>query len=179
MTRVPISHATSLLQSYQQERLDRLDHLFGQGTVPSFAQLRGETAGAFLASGAHHPWYVSLARWWLFEAPWARWRGKRFDESWEDGRQGTGVNRFAGGRERYRFTTAHAPAHGGVDGACLVLDYRPYRGMMYGLVDNVRLIQPGVCLGRMYWVPSGWAFVGYFLLVALVESGPSLEAVTT
>ena len=112
MARDPVSQATSLLQSYQQERLDRLDQLFGHGTVPSFAQLRGETAGAFLAPRAHHPWYVSLARWGLFEAPWARWRGKRVADSWEDGRQGTGVNLFAGGRERYRFTTAKDLAHG-------------------------------------------------------------------
>jgi len=179
MTRYTVSDATSLLQSYQQEQLDRLDQLFRQGTVPSFAQIKGDTAGAFLAPSAHHPWYVSLARWALFEAPWARWRGKRFADSWEDGRQGAGVNLFAGGRERYRFTTAHAPAHGGFDGACLVLDYRPYRGMMYGLVDDMRLIQPGVCLGRMYWVPRGWAFVGYFMLVALGASDPSPEVLTT
>jgi hypothetical protein len=179
MMRYPVSHATSLVQSYQQERLERLDHLFVHGTVPTFAQIKGETVGSFLAPSAHNPWYVSLARWWLFDAPWARWRGKRFAESWEHGSHGSGLNLFGGGRERYRFTTSHEPAHGGFDGACLVLDYRPYRGMMYGLVDDVRLIQPGVCLGRMYWVPRGWAFVGYFMLAALVESGTSPEALTT
>ncbi len=179
MRRYTVSHATSLVQSYQQERPDRLDHLFVHGTVPTFAQIRGETAGAFLVSSERNPWYVSLARWWLFDAPWARWRGKRFAESWEHGCHGSGVNLFAGGRERYRFTTSHEPAHGGFDGACLVLDYRPHRGMMYGLVDDMRLIQPGVCLGRMYWVPRGWAFVGYFMLVALVESGTSPQALTT
>jgi hypothetical protein len=178
MTRYTVSHATSIFQSYQQERLERLDHLFMDGTVPTFAQLEGETAGSFLASSAHNPWYVSLARWWLFDAPWTRWRGKRFADTWEHGRQGSGVNLFGGGRERYWFTTSREPPHGGFDGACLVLDYRPYRGMMYGLVDDVRLIQPGVCLGRMYWVPRGWAFVGYFMLMALVEAGTSQDVTT-
>jgi hypothetical protein len=179
MTRYTVSHATSILQNYHQEKPDKLDHLFVHGTVPTFVQIEGDTAGTFLAPSAHNPWYVSLARWGLFDAPWARWQGKRFIESWEHGGHGSGVNVFAGGCERYRFTTSHEPAHGGFDGVCLVLDYRPYRGVMYGLVDDVRLIQPGVCLGRMYWVPRGWAFVGYFMLVALVEAGPSPESLTT
>jgi hypothetical protein len=132
MTRDPVAHATALLRRDHQERLDRLDHRFGQGTVPTFAQLQGDTAGAFLTPRAHQPWYVSLARWWLFEVPWGRWRGKRFTESWEHGHPGAGVNLFAGGRVRYRFATSPAPAHGGSDGPCLVLDYRSYRGLMSG-----------------------------------------------
>jgi hypothetical protein len=177
--RYSVSHALSILQRCQPLPLDRLDHLFRHGTVPTFAPIQGETAGAFLAPNPDNPGYVRLARWWLFEAPWARWRGKRFADSWERGSHGSGVNRFAGGRERYRFTTAQASAHGGFEGACLVLDYRPYRGVMYGLVDDVRLIEPGVYLGRMYWVPREWAFVGYFMLVALVEAGTAPQALTT
>jgi hypothetical protein len=55
MTRYLVSHATSILQNYQQEPLDRLDHLFVHGTVPTFGHIKGETAGAFLAPSEPNP----------------------------------------------------------------------------------------------------------------------------
>jgi len=56
------------------------------------------------------------------------------------------------------------------DKPCLALDYRAYRTLAFGLVDEVRKIRDGQVLGRAYnkfpWKKQMW-FIGYFVLCPL------------
>jgi hypothetical protein len=172
MTRYSQDDVRKILSRYRRESLETLDYRFAHGTLPTWEAIRGDTAGAFLAPNPPNPWWLRLAWWWLFQ----RWTGKvlRAPHGGVDC-LGHGWNQFRSrwSPVRYPFETyvsyPKMPINTPEPSHCLVLDYRAYRGMMYGLVDDVLCVEPGIFLGRMYWMPLDGQFVGYFILVALEE----------
>jgi hypothetical protein len=152
--------------------LSELDTQFQAATAPEFPAIQGNTAGAWLAKPPQDYWW---ARWFIrvfLNSPWARWSGKGFRTSYQDGARGKGVNLFRNRFRPQRFPMDLYLAPSETDGAsCLVIRYRP-GSLMYGLIDEVRQLEEGVFLGQMLF-KFPWRrnrlFIGYFVLCALAE----------
>lgn len=159
--------------------LNGLHSLFSEGVVPSFEEIKGKTAGSFLAWNPANPWFMEFSVRILFDSPVARWTGKEFFSPFGpsagsrqvEEKRGRGVNLFKNRilPNRFRFDTYIKKAYSDQK-PCLALDYRPYFSLMSGLIDDVRKIEDGVFLGQMYhkflWEKE-LQFLGYFALCAL------------
>ncbi len=103
-------------------------------------------------------------------SPWARWSGKGFFTPFGEQEIGRGANLFQNRFRpvRYKLDTFIKKAEVD-DNSCLTLKY-PLGSIMYGLIDDVRVIEDGVFLGQMhfkfFWRRSR-VFIGYFVLCAL------------
>lgn len=163
------SEAEARIRELQQLPVERLDVLFVAGTAPQFADVEGATAGGWLAKRRRY-WWADLFIKVALDSPWARWSGKGFETPFAEGQTGRGVNlftnRFLPRRYRLRTYVGHAVFD---TKPCLTLEY-PFGSVMWGLIDDVRQIEPGVLLGRMEF-RFPWEkqrrFLGYFALCAL------------
>lgn len=96
-------------------------------------------------------------------------QAKKFITPFDTEHKGTGVNLFKNKilPQRFRFETYIKESF--FDGnPCLTLDYRPYRSLMFGLVDDVRKIEDGILLGQMrfkFSMKDNFTFIGYFALL--------------
>jgi hypothetical protein len=169
------TEASAILDRYSAYTLTTLDEAFRTGAAFTYEEIRGETMGRFVGWNPANGWWLRLAIYTLFLAPWALWSGKYFLSAFEGARRGTGINLFKRGlrRRNYAFDTYVKPAYR--DGQpCTALDYRPYFSLMRGLCDDVRKVESGVFLGQMFyffpWRRDPW-FVGYFVLVPIAHAG--------
>ncbi len=166
----------AIIEQFKKSSIDDLDTLFNRETLPLFEELEGETAGAILALNPGNPWWLKCVIKIAFKSPLERWTGKKFLTSFNEGKKGHGVNLF---KSRYfsclfKFDTYIKNAYVD-DKPCLALDYRAFRSLTLGLVDEVRKIKDGQFLGRAYykfpWKKQMW-FVGYFVLCSLDTNFP-------
>lgn len=169
MTRFSSDEAQEKIKELQERSPAALDQRFEEGGVPTFEEIRGPTAGGWLAEH-QQPWWAHLFVRLTLANPLARWTGKGFVIPFGEDRTGSGVNLFDNRvlPLRYQFRTYVRPARYDGD-PCLALRY-PFGSIMWGLVDDVRRIEEGVFLGRMvYRFPWEWKrrFIGYFVLCAL------------
>lgn len=171
MKRYSDKEAQIIIDKLREHSLSELHSLFEVGKLPLFEELKGETAGSFLAWNPENPFWIQFFMKFLFDSPFARWTGKKFITPFDKEERGEGVNLFQNRvlPQRFRFDTYIKKARMD-DNSCLALDYRPYFSLMFGLVDDVRKIEDGVVLGQMHykfpWRKDFW-FLGYFLLCAL------------
>jgi len=168
----PRDEAREMITGLNERSAAELDDLFHAGGVPDFADFGGETRGAIPHWEPGTPWWMMAWTGLLFWSPLGRWTGKEFTTPFGKDKKGQGINLFANHfrPRRYKFDT-YLKDQARADGEpCLVLDYRPYVSLMFGLVDEVREIQEGVLLGQMYhklpW-RGDYDFRGYFVLIAL------------
>lgn len=163
----------SIIKRLKESDIKELDSLFSNGGVPLFEEIKGETAGGFLA---WNPKNYSLLQFFvktLFDSPFGRWTGKEFSAPFGEGKtgKGKGVNLFKNRLlpNRFKFDVYIKNAYGDQK-SCLTLDYRSHFSLMSGLVDDVRKIEDGVFLGQMYY-KFLWKkepqFLGYFVLCSL------------
>lgn len=157
------------IAEYGQRSLSALDRQFGEGAVPVFADIEGETAGGWLAKPGHY-WWAQLFIKVFLGSPWARWTGKTFATPYDEARTGTGANLFANHHRPTRYPLKTYIQKAEVDeNPCLTLEY-PFPSLMYGLIDDVRQIESGILLGQMHY-KFPWSrsriFIGYFLLCCL------------
>ncbi|MBC8236192.1 hypothetical protein H8E77_42130 [bacterium] len=174
MKRYSDKEAQIIIDKLKKKSFSALHLLFKIEDVPLFEELEGETAGSFLAWNPKNPFWIKFFMKILFNSPFARWTGKKFITPFDKENRGKGVNLFRNRilPHRFRFDTYIKKAQ--IDhNVCLALDYRDYRSLMFGLVDDVRKIEDGVFLGQMYykfpWKKELW-FLGYFVLCALKKS---------
>ncbi|MEF8873593.1 MAG: hypothetical protein V5A88_02855 [Candidatus Thermoplasmatota archaeon] len=160
--------AEEILSDLDKKSLSELESLFKKGNIPSYDDVEGETLGKFIGWNEENPRLVNFFVKLLFESPIGRWTGKEFSESFEDEERGSGINLFQNMLfpQRFPFDTYITEAN--LDGEpSMSLDYRPYYSLMSRLVDYVRLIKPGVVLGRMHYrypLKKETSFLGYFSL---------------
>jgi hypothetical protein len=169
--RYSATEAMAIIEQFKKSSIKDLDTLFNREPLPKFEEIEGETAGAILALNPGNPWWLKCMIKIAFKSPLGRWTGKKFITPFNEGKKGRGINLF---KSRYfpqlfRFDTYVKNAYVD-DKPCLALDYRAYRSLAFGLVDEVRKIREGQVLGRAYyklpWRRQTW-FVGYFVLCAL------------
>lgn len=155
-----------IFRELKEKTFDDLHLLFKNGSVPKFKEIEGDTLGRFLAMNSTLSplmrFFIKL----LFESPIGRWTGKKFITSFDNGNRGNGVNLFANRimSIRYCFDTYIQKLYFDKK-SCLILDYRPYFSLMFGLVDGVRKIEEGIFLGQMrFKIPwqKEFTFIGYF-----------------
>lgn len=160
-----------IIEDFKKFSIDELDNCFKAGDAPVFEEISGKTAGSFLAWNPQNQAFVVFGTKLLFESSIGRWTGKEFIESFSENEKGTGVNLFQNFIFPKRFWFKTYIKKSFFDGnPCLTLDYRPYRSLMFGLIDDVRKIKEGVFLGQMYFkfpFKKDFQFLGYFLLCAL------------
>ncbi len=165
------NEAKAIIEQFNECSLTDLGAMFNRESTPMFEEFEGETKGAFLSWNPKNSWWLMCLIRICFNSPFARWIGKQFITSFNEEKKGHGVNLFKNKfiPLRFKFDTNIQNAH--VDSnSCLVLDYRSYPSLMFGLVDDVRKIQEGVLLGQMYYkfpLRKELWFVGYFVLCAL------------
>lgn len=180
--------AQAVIAKLGPNTLVELDSRFREGRVPAFEEIEGRTAGGWLAKSREDYWWSNLFIKVFLDSPWARWSGKGFITSFGERKSGGehesgGEHRSAGEEKlgrganlfrnrfrpvRYRLDTFIKKAEAD-DSPCLTLRY-PLGSIMYGLIDDVRVIDDGVFLGQMYY-KFLWrrhrVFIGYFVLCAL------------
>ena len=175
--------ASSIIEQFKKSSIDDLDMLFNREALPGFEALEGDTAGAILALNPENPWWLKCVIKIAFKSPLRQWTGKKFITSFNEGKEGHGINLF---KSRYfpqlfRFDTYIKNAYVD-DKPCLALDYRSYHLLIFGLVDELREIREGIILGRAYykfpWRRQIW-FVGYFVLCVLDTNFPRQKAPIT
>lgn len=158
-----------MFENLKEKSFEELHLLFRNGALPKFEEFDGETTGQFLA---FNPKISSLIKFFmkvLFESHIGRWTGKKFITPFDTENKGTGANLFKNKilPQRFRFETYIKESF--FDGnPCLVLDYKPYRSLMFGLVDDVRKIEDGILLGQMRFkfpMKNNFTFIGYFALL--------------
>jgi len=163
--------AVAIFEQLKRCSIDDLDTLFDTEALPGFEELEGETAGEILALNPENPWWLKCVIKIAFKSPLRQWTGKKFITSFNEGKEGRGINLF---KSRYfpqlfKFDTYTKNAFVD-DKPCLALDYMPYHLLTLGLVDEVRKFKDGQVLGRAYykfpWRRQTW-FVGYFVLCSL------------
>ena len=163
--------AVAIFEQLKRCSIDDLDTLFDTEALPGFEELEGDTAGEILALNPENPWWLKCVIKIAFKSPLRQWTGKKFITSFNEGKEGRGINLF---KSRYfpqlfKFDTYTKNAFVD-DKPCLALDYRPYHLLTFGLVDEVRKFKDGQVLGRAYykfpWRRQTW-FVGYFVLCSL------------
>ena len=169
--RYSVTKAGVVIEQLRKCSISNLDTLFNVETLPVFEELEGETAGAILALNPGNPrWLMCMIKI-VLKSPLGQWTGKKFLGSFDKGKNGYGINLF---KNRYfpclfKFNTYIKNAYID-DKPCLALDYRSYRSLAFGLVDEVRKIRDGQVLGRACykfpWKRQMW-FVGYFVLCSL------------
>ena len=165
------AEAMAIIEQLKKCSIDDLDTLFNTEDLPKFEEVEGETAGAILALNPGNSRWLTCIIKIACKSPLGRWTGKKFITSFNEGKKGYGVNLF---KSRYfpcLFTFDTYIKNAYVDEKpCLALDYRAYRSLAFGLVDEVRKIRDGQVLGRAYykfpWRRQTW-FVGYFVLCVL------------
>lgn len=169
--RYSVNEANVIIEQFKKSSFDELNKLFNRKTLPTFEEIEGETAGAILALNTGNPWWLKCIIQIVFKSLLGRWTGKKFLTSFNEGKKGHGINLF---KSRYfpylfKFDTYIKDSYVD-DKPCLSLDYRAYRSLTFGLVDEVRKIREGQVLGRAYykfpWKKQMW-FVGYFVLCSL------------
>ena len=165
------TRAERILKELKEKSKKKLDDLFSRGKLPTFKNFKGETKGSFLLwSDKNTSWFTLFVIKLFFESPIARWIGKEFIYEFAENKKGFGINLFDNKifPKRFKFDTYFKKAYTD-NKLCLALDYRNYKSLMFGLVDDVRKINKGVLLGRMYYkFPLGKRkFIGYFSLCAL------------
>ena len=169
--RYSVTQANVIIEQLKKCSISDLDTLFNKETLPTFEEIKGDTAGKILALNPENPWWLKCVIKIAFKSPLRRWTGKKFLTSFHEGEKGTGINLF---KSRYfpqlfRFDTYIKNTYVDVK-PCLALDYRSYHLLTFGLVDEVRKIKDGQVLGRAYhkfpWKKQMW-FVGYFVLCSL------------
>ncbi|KHE93908.1 MAG: hypothetical protein K8F52_05140 [Candidatus Scalindua rubra] len=167
------TEAMAIMEQLRELSIDDLDTLFNRETLPLPEELEGETTGAILALNPENPLWLKCVIKIAFKSPLGQWTGKKFLTPFNENEveKGHGINLF---KSRYfpqlfKFDTYTKNAYVD-DKPCLALDYREYRSLAFGLVDEVRKIREGLVLGRAYykfpWKKRMW-FVGYFALCAL------------
>jgi hypothetical protein len=161
----------AIIEQFKKSSISDLDTFFKRETLPIFEELKGDTAGAILALNPENPWWLKCIIKIAFKSPLGQWTGKKFLASFNEGEKGHGINLF---KSRYfpqlfKFDTYIKNSYFD-EKPCLALDYRAYRSLAFGLVDEVRKIRDGQVLGRAYykfpWRRQMW-FVGYFVLCTL------------
>lgn len=169
--RYSMTEARVVIEQLRKCSISDLDALFNVETLPVFEELEGETAGAILALNPGNPrWLMCMIKI-VLKSPLRQWTGKKFLGSFDKGKNGAGINLFKSKLIPciFKFDTYIKNAYLD-DKPCLVLDYRAYRSLAFGLIDNVRKIKDGIILGQAYykfpWRKQMW-FVGYFVLCAL------------
>ncbi|MEM4326031.1 MAG: hypothetical protein QXU40_01900 [Candidatus Pacearchaeota archaeon] len=162
------AEAQEILKDFKRFSIEELNKIFGSGTLFLFEEIRGKTAGSFLAWKAQNPAFVKFGTKLLFESPFGCWIGKEFIKPFSREEKGFGVNLFNNFFLPKRFWFKTYFKNSFFDGnPCLALDYRPYKSLMFGLVDDVRKIKDGIFLGQMYFkfpFKKNFQFLGYFLL---------------
>ncbi|GAX61858.1 leucyl aminopeptidase [Candidatus Scalindua japonica] len=163
--------AIAIIERFKKRPIIDLDTLFNRGIVPVYKDVAGETAGAILALNPENPWWLTWVIKITFKSTLGKWTGKKFITPFYKEKKGYGINLFNSRNfpQYFKFDTYIKNAY--VDGKpSLALDYRPYHLCTIGLVDEVRKIKDGQCLGRAYyifpWRRQAW-FVGYFVLCNL------------
>jgi|TARA_B100002003_G_C13913477_1_gene444465 hypothetical protein len=139
--RYSVSETNVIIEHFKKSSIDELDMLFYRETLPIFQELEGETAGAILALNTGNPWWLKCIIKITFKSPLGRWTGKKFITSFNEGKKGYGNNLF---KNRYfpclfKFDTYIKNVYVD-DKPCLSLDYKAYRSLAFGLVDEVRKI---------------------------------------
>ena len=165
------TEAMAIIEQFKKSSISDLDTFFNRETLPIFEELKGDTAGAILALNPENPWWLKCVIKIVFKSPLGQWTGKKFITPFNNEKKGHGINLF---KSRYfpclfKFDTYSKNACLD-DKPCLALDYRAYRSLAFGLVDEVGKIRDGLVLGRAYykfpWRKQTW-FVGYFVLCSL------------
>ncbi len=169
--RYSMTEARVVIEQLRKCSISDLDTLFNVETLPVFEELEGETAGAILALNPENPrWLMCMIKI-VLKSPLRQWTGKKFLGSFDMRKNGSGINLFKSKLIPclFKFDTYIKNAYLD-DKPCLVLDYRAYQSLTFGLVDNVRKLKDGIVLGQAYykfpWRKQMW-FVGYFVLCAL------------
>ncbi len=163
--RYSLSEAIVIIEQLKKYSINELDTLFNTEALPIFEELECSTAGAILTFNPENPWWLKGVIKIVFKSPLNLWSGKRFLK------KGHGINLFKSKyfSQLFKFDTYIKNAYSD-DKPCLVLDYRAYWSLTFGLVDEVRKIKDGQFLGRAYykfpWKKEIW-FVGYFVLCAV------------
>lgn len=173
MNKYSKSDARTVISNIKKNDLNTLHLLFSGGSLPVFEEIKGETAGGFLAWNNANPRLMKFSAKILFNSFIGRWTGKKFLSPFDANNRGIGINLF-----RSRILSNRFPFDTYVKNArsdqkpCLALDYSPYPSLMSGLIDDVRKIDDGVFLGQMHykfpWKKELW-FLGYFVLCALQD----------
>jgi len=188
------TEAIAMIEQLKKCSIDDLDTLFNRETLPLFEEIEGDTAGAILALNPENPWWLTCVIKIVFKSPLGQWTGKKFITPFNNEKKGHGINLF---KSRYFLTPFNNEKKGhGInlfksryfpqlfkfdtyiknayvdEKPCLALDYRAYRSLTFGLVDEVRKFKDGQVLGRAYykfpWKRQMW-FVGYFVLCTLYK----------
>ncbi len=161
--------AEEILSELDSRSMKELETLFKEGDVPSYEDVKGETLGRFIGWNEENSWLVDVLVKLLFESPLGRWTGKEFSESFEEKERGCGMNLFDNMLFPKRFPFDTYVTEANLDSKpSMSLDYRPYLSLMSRLVDYVKLIRPGVVLGRMHYrypFQKETTFLGFFSLV--------------
>lgn len=165
------AEAAGIIAQLQRATVEELDGRFASGDVPPFAAIAGDTAGGWLARPEPRWWAEAFIRFGL-DSPWARWTGKRFITPFDEGPIGSGINLFDNRLLPLRYPFRTYIKHAEFDGRpCFTLEY-PFLSAMWGLIDDMRRIEPGVLLGRFEfrfpWQKRRRS-LGYFVLVALAR----------
>ena len=165
------TEAMAIIEQFKKKSISDLDTLFSRETLPIFEELKGDTAGAILALNPENPWWLKCVIKIAFKSPLGQWTGKKFITPFNNEKKGHGINLFKDKHfpQLFKFDTYIKNAYVD-DKPCLALDYRAYRSLAFGLVDEVGKIRDGLVLGRAYykfpWKRQMW-FVGYFVLCTL------------
>lgn len=141
MTTEPTALPSSLDQFVGMRR-DQLDELFRRlqpGPIPD-----GSSTGAALV---YCTWFARIVRWFAYSF---LWQGKVFTRA-ADGQTGTLVNKVGPTGVQAILAQVY-PTSSWIDGQpCIVLDYSKTSFLARRIRDEIRMVRPGLWLGKVWW----------------------------
>jgi hypothetical protein len=152
---------------------DEFHNIFKEGRAPSFDEIEGDTLGSFLALNPKAGWWRRASLTIAFDNPLACWAGKRFITPFTEEQMGKGVNLFRNRIFPERFGIDTLIDNSLLDQKpCLAVTYPHFPSSLFGLRDELRIIDDGVLLGQGHHkLPWGkqYSLQGYFVLAALAK----------
>ena len=120
--------------------LDEVYRSAGAGTLP-----RGDTRGTAIVAGSF------LARWYARFARLFAWQGKVFDIFADDGQSGILVNKVTPFSLTFIVAKVYRDASWMDGRETIVIDYSRTSFFAARIRDEIREIEPGVYLGKVWW----------------------------
>lgn len=126
--------------SMDREQLDQIYQDAEAGTIPS-----GETRGTAIVAGSFFArWYARLAR--LFA-----WQGKVFDLFPPDQQNGILINKVSAFSLTFIVAKVYKDASWMDGKETIVIDYSKTSFFAKRIRDEIREVEPGVYLGKVWW----------------------------
>lgn len=126
--------------SMNREQLDQVYKDAEAGTIPS-----GDTRGTAIVAGA------LLARWYARLARLFAWQGKVFDLFPPDQQNGILINKVTGLSATFIVAKVYKDASWMDGKETIVIDYSKTSFLAKKIRDEIREIEPGVYLGKVWW----------------------------